>query len=179
MDTDDRGFPRGHLRVSDADRDRALAELSAVVQAGRITAGEFDERAGQALSARTGSELTVPLADLPLSHAPAEVDRPPAARPRAARPPARRPLSRVVVASAVAASCFAAVAVANALQPRPTLQQREVLQQLMARQGISVPLPPSPGFDWAGTLVPGAVAVLLVVLMIFLCVTRAARADRA
>jgi hypothetical protein len=46
MDTDDRGFPRGDLRVSDADRDRALAELSAAVQAGRITAGELDQRSG-------------------------------------------------------------------------------------------------------------------------------------
>jgi Domain of unknown function (DUF1707) len=167
MDTDDRGFPRGDLRVSDADRDRALAELSAAVQAGRITAGEFDQRSGQALSARTGSELAAPLADLPVGHAPADV----VARPRESRPPAR-----VAIAAAVAATCFGAVAVANALRPEPTLQQRELMQQLMARQGISVPLPPSPGFDWGGTLTPGAIAVLLVVLVILLHVARARRA---
>src|SRR3984957_8160936 len=71
MDTDDRGFPRGDLRVSDADRDRALAELSAAVQAGRITAGELDHPSGQALSARTGTELSAVLAALPVEPGPA------------------------------------------------------------------------------------------------------------
>lgn len=51
-------YPPGDLRVSDADRDRALAELSQAFQAGRITADEFDERSGQALHSRTGKELT-------------------------------------------------------------------------------------------------------------------------
>jgi hypothetical protein len=50
------------------------------------------------------------------------------------------------------------------------------MQQLMARQGISVPLPPSPGFDWAGTLTPAAIAGLLVVLVILLHLARARRA---
>ena len=168
MDTDDRGFPRGDLRVSDADRDRALAELSAAVQAGRITAGELDQRSGQALSARTGTELSAVLADLPVEHGPAaEV---------AARPPATRPPARIAIGAAVAATCFGAVAVANALRPEPTLQQRVLMQQLMARQGISVPLPPSPGFDWAGTLTPAAIAGLLVVLVILVHLARARRA---
>jgi hypothetical protein len=49
----------------------------------------------------------------------------------------------------------------------------------MARQGFPVPpgFPPSPGFDWPGTIAPGAIAVLLVVLAICLRV-RLARADR-
>ena len=64
-----RGYPRGDLRVSDADRDRAVSELSVHYQAGRLTAEEFDERSGQALRARTGRELTGLLADLPLDRA--------------------------------------------------------------------------------------------------------------
>ncbi len=57
MDRAGWNYPSGNLRVSDADRDRALAELSEAFQAGRITPGEFDERSGQALHARTGSDL--------------------------------------------------------------------------------------------------------------------------
>lgn len=60
-----RGFPPGEFRVSDADRDRALAELGEAFRVGRITADEFDQRSGQALGARTGKELAALLADLP------------------------------------------------------------------------------------------------------------------
>ena len=60
-----RGFPPGDFRVSDADRDRALSELGEALRVGRITADEFDQRAEQALRARTGKELTTLLADLP------------------------------------------------------------------------------------------------------------------
>ena len=41
MQTATRNFPSGDLRVSDADRDRAVSELSEAFQAGRITAEEF------------------------------------------------------------------------------------------------------------------------------------------
>lgn len=61
----DRGLPPGDLRVSDADRDRALSELGEALRVGRITADEFDQRSGQALRARTGKDLTALLADLP------------------------------------------------------------------------------------------------------------------
>lgn len=37
-------FTPDSLRVSDADRDRAIAELSGHFEAGRITSDEFDER---------------------------------------------------------------------------------------------------------------------------------------
>ena len=70
MDTDARGFPLGDLRVSDAERDRAVSELSEAFQVGRITAEEFDRRSTQALSARTGRELTATVADLPLDPRP-------------------------------------------------------------------------------------------------------------
>ena len=69
MDGVGRGFPPGDLRVSDADRDRALSELGEAFRVGRITAGEFDQRSGHALRARTGKELTALLADLPLAGA--------------------------------------------------------------------------------------------------------------
>jgi hypothetical protein len=71
MNTAARDYPAGSLRVSDADRDRALSELSEAFQAGRITADEFGQRSGQALAARTGEELTALLTDLPLGRVPA------------------------------------------------------------------------------------------------------------
>jgi hypothetical protein len=51
--------------VSDADRDRAISELSDAFQAGRLTADEFEERSGEALRARTGKDIARLLADLP------------------------------------------------------------------------------------------------------------------
>jgi hypothetical protein len=59
------GYPPGNLRVSDADRDRAVTELAGHFQAGRLTAEELDERSGRALAARTGNELAGLFADLP------------------------------------------------------------------------------------------------------------------
>jgi hypothetical protein len=166
MDADARGFPVGDLRVSDVERDRALSELSAAFQVGRITAEEFDQRSGQVLGARTGKELTAPLADLPIRRVPADT----AGLPRAGRAPA----PRIVVGASVAATCFAGVAVANALNRGPSLAQREFIRAIMARQGISIPLPPAAGFDWTGTIVPGAIAVLLVVLVVFILRVRRA-----
>jgi hypothetical protein len=63
-------YPAGDLRVSDADRDRAISDLSEHFQTGRITADEFDERSGQALKARTGKELDALFVDLPPGRAP-------------------------------------------------------------------------------------------------------------
>jgi len=53
------------MRASDADRDAVVSDLSEHFQAGRLTAGEFDERTGQALTARTWGELGELVADLP------------------------------------------------------------------------------------------------------------------
>jgi hypothetical protein len=55
----------GDLRVSDADRDRAVSELSEHFRAGRLTMEEFDARTGQALQARTAGELGGLFTDLP------------------------------------------------------------------------------------------------------------------
>jgi DUF1707 SHOCT-like domain len=58
-------YPAAAMRASDADRDAVLSDLSEHFQAGRLTAEEFDERAGQALAARTWGELKDLLRDLP------------------------------------------------------------------------------------------------------------------
>jgi hypothetical protein len=166
-------YPPGELRVSDADRDRAVFELSEAFRVGRITADEFEQRSGQALGARTGKELTALLADLPPVDAIAARG---AALERARRVVATR--IAIGVSAAVAVICAFAAAGA-ALSTGPTRAQRELVREIMARQGLRVPpgFPPSPGFDWAGTIAPAAIAVLLVGLIICLRV-RLARADR-
>jgi hypothetical protein len=78
MDGDSRSFPRDGIRASDADRDRAVAELSEHFQSGRLTQDEFEDRSGQALRARTGNELRGLFTDLP--------SRPVFAQPQAAPP---------------------------------------------------------------------------------------------
>jgi hypothetical protein len=77
-----RRFPSGSFRVSDADRDVALAELTLHFEAGRLTSEELDERTGRILTARTGTELETQLTDLPIlgATAPAPADYP-TARP--------------------------------------------------------------------------------------------------
>jgi Domain of unknown function (DUF1707) len=57
----------GEMKASDSDRDAVVSELSEQFQAGRLTAGEFDERMARALAARTWGELSDLLADLPAS----------------------------------------------------------------------------------------------------------------
>jgi len=162
-------YPPGDFRVSDAERDLALSELSEALQAGRITADEFDQRSGQVLHARTGKELTAPLADLP------PVGRAPAVRATALERPRRVRAPGIVIGASVAAVCFAAAAASAALSSGPTLAQRELFQQMAAQQGLSIPVPPAVGFDWAGVIAPGVIAVMLVVLVIFLSVTRTDR----
>lgn len=165
-------YPPGDLRVSDADRDQALSELSAAFQVGRLAADEFEQRSGQAVAARTGKELTALLRDLPVERVPA--------KPSTGLTPGQRVLAaRVAVAASIAAICFAAAGVLAALKTGPSLAQQELIRQTLARQGFPVPpgVPASPGFDWAGTLTPTAIAVLLVMLVVFLRV-RLARADR-
>ncbi len=172
MDRAGWNYPSGDLRVSDADRDRAVHELSGAFQAGRLTADEFDERSGQALSARTGEELTALLADLPLD----EMVAARAVEERAARTAAEERAHRVhttriaIGASTAAAFVFAFSALAGALRPGLSPQQREIAREMMARQGVHIPpgFPPNQGFDWVGTMVPGTIAIVLIVLIICL-----------
>jgi Domain of unknown function (DUF1707) len=78
------------MRASDADRDAVLSDLSEHFQAGRLTAAEFEERAGRALAARTWGELKDLLRDLPATWPGPQA--PAAATSAAARPerPERR-----------------------------------------------------------------------------------------
>ena len=106
-----RNYPAAEMRASDADRDTVLSELSEQFQAGRLTAAEFDERAGQALAARTWGELRDLLRDLPTALAgpdplhpltPSTPSSPLAATSAAARPerPSGRPALLPVAALA-------------------------------------------------------------------------------
>ena len=96
-----RGFPSGGLRVSDADRDTALAELSEHFQAGRLTTEELDERTSRILAARTGDELELQLRDLPNLATPAPA--PPQYRePRITSHLAPRLITAVVVLAVIA-----------------------------------------------------------------------------
>ena len=65
MNTTSGNYPTAAMKASDADRDAVLSDLSEHFQAGRLTAEEFDERAGRALAARTWGELKDLLRDLP------------------------------------------------------------------------------------------------------------------
>jgi Domain of unknown function (DUF1707) len=65
-------IPPAAMRASDADRDAVVSGLSEHFQAGRLTAGELDERIGHALAARTLGELEELLADLPATRVPVD-----------------------------------------------------------------------------------------------------------
>jgi hypothetical protein len=163
MEQDPRGFfPPGDLRVSDAERDLAVSELSRAFQVGRLTTEEFQQRSEQAFAAKTGNQLTALLADLPVEEAPART----ALVERADLDPATRP--RIAVGATVAAALFGLIAVGNALSQGPTLQQRQLAQRIFAEHGISIPLPPASGFNWAGTITPAVISLIFVMLVIFL-----------
>lgn len=53
------------MRISDADRDRAVERLNQAVGEGRLSLSEFEERVQGVLSARTAAEVAPYLADLP------------------------------------------------------------------------------------------------------------------
>lgn len=64
-----------HLRISDADRDRAAARLAEHYAEGRITTDEHAERLDAIWTARTGADLRPIFEDLPLPAAPQPVRR--------------------------------------------------------------------------------------------------------
>ena len=107
MSTATKGHPSGSLRVSDADRDRAIAELSEHYQAGRLTTEEFEDRTGRALQARTTADLADLFTDLPRRQAPmtgatttGAASTAPASAARAW--PARVPVAPVAILAVVA-----------------------------------------------------------------------------
>jgi hypothetical protein len=72
--------PDPHLRVSDADRERAMADLAGHYADGRLDHEEYDERLDAIWTARTRADLAVLFSDMPRPQA-----------PRATRAPARAP----------------------------------------------------------------------------------------
>jgi Domain of unknown function (DUF1707) len=61
----DEGAGRGRMRAGHGDREQVLAELKAAFVQGRLDKGELEERAGQAVAARTYGELAALTADIP------------------------------------------------------------------------------------------------------------------
>jgi hypothetical protein len=61
------------IRVSDADRDSVVRALGEHASTGRLTLAELEDRTGQALAAKTQSELDVLTSDLPAVSATAAV----------------------------------------------------------------------------------------------------------
>jgi Domain of unknown function (DUF1707) len=78
----------GDMRASHADRERVIDTVKAAFARGQLTAGELDARVGQALTARTYTELAAVTLSIP---ARSNLARP----PKAAQEP-RRPQNRLV-----------------------------------------------------------------------------------
>jgi hypothetical protein len=114
MDTQLTNNQRGAIRVSDAERDQAAAELGEHYQAGRLTLEEFDDRSSRALRARTGSDLVALFADLPTTVVPASMTPAGPAGPVPADFGEGRagglPIGRVVIACVIAAIVLGNVA---------------------------------------------------------------------
>jgi hypothetical protein len=98
MDQGTRGVPRREIRVSDAERDQAVAELSEHFQSGRLNQEEFEDRSGRALQARTVSDLAGLFTDLPHNAVPAPTPPVPAMGPRM-----RVPLVPIIALGVIAA----------------------------------------------------------------------------
>ena len=62
--------PEGELRVSDSERDATLQTLGHQAAEGRLTLDELEERASQALAAKTRTDLATVTRDLPAEPAP-------------------------------------------------------------------------------------------------------------
>jgi hypothetical protein len=90
---------QGRWRASHADREQVVDALKAAFVQGRLTADELDERAGQALAARTYADLAALITDLPADPAPAPQPAP-GRQPAPARRPQNTAASRAVKAGA-------------------------------------------------------------------------------
>ena len=63
--TESKPVQRTPLRIGDADRDRAIAELGDHFAAGRLSTEEFEQRVDQAIKARFNDDLEPLFVDLP------------------------------------------------------------------------------------------------------------------
>jgi Domain of unknown function (DUF1707) len=84
----------GHVRASDADRERAIDALKAAFVQGRLSRSELVTRAGQALESRTYADLASVTAGI-------AAGRPVAGPPRQPAPGRVRPVNGKVIAWAV------------------------------------------------------------------------------
>ena len=82
----------GHLRASDADRERVVDALKAAFVQDRLTKGELARRAGQALESKTYADLAAATAGIPAAPAATPSPRQPASPVRA------RPVNWKVIA---------------------------------------------------------------------------------
>lgn len=78
--------PDAHVRIGDAERERAISALGEHFAAGRLSKDEFDERGSAAWAAKTAGDLTPLFSDLPALAPPA---------PTRSRRPAQRQAWRV------------------------------------------------------------------------------------
>ena len=85
---------RGRLRVSHQDREHMVEVLKAAFVQGRLAKDEFDVRVGQALAARTLTDLAALTSDLPAGLVTVRQRRVPA------RAPPRPPASKVATSGA-------------------------------------------------------------------------------
>jgi hypothetical protein len=105
-----RNYRPAATRASDADRDAVILDLSEHFQAGRLTAGELDDRTGRALTARTWGELGELATDLPALRPAA-----PAATPAAGRPQPSAQHAAPALTAALAGLAIAAVVMVHAV----------------------------------------------------------------
>jgi Domain of unknown function (DUF1707) len=98
----DRGWAvgGGHLRASDADRERVIDALKTAFVQGRLSKGELARRAGQALQSRTYADLAGATAGIPAEPAAPAPPRQPAPAPQRPAAPAA-PAAPAVRARAV------------------------------------------------------------------------------
>jgi hypothetical protein len=73
----------GHLRASDADRERVVDALKAAFVQGRLSKSDLVRRAGQALESRTYAQLADTTAGIPAARTATAPPRPPASPGRA------------------------------------------------------------------------------------------------
>ena len=67
--------PKTSLRIGDAERDRAIAELGDHFAAGRLSTEEFEQRVDQAIKARFNDDLDPLFVDLPRTPEPSMESR--------------------------------------------------------------------------------------------------------
>jgi hypothetical protein len=156
------------LRAGHADRERVIEALKVAFVQGRLTRGELDTRAGEALSARTRGELAALTADIPAG--------PPVAGPSIAGPVAAGPVAAGPVATGPVTVGPAAA--------RPARPPAPVRRQPLARAaagsasclalafavgrlaGVADPGPPSPSpyHSWAPMCILVAFLIALAAL---------------